>query len=694
MFVFSIPKPCPAAGLLVLLLGAAGCRPRESAAPPEPDPGQSLTLLAGAAGGAGNRDGAGAEARFNQPHSVAVDAQGNLYVADCPNNTIRKVSPAGVVSTLAGTPGVTGSADGLGGAASFNAPTGVAVDAQGNLFVADCLNATIRRITPDGRVTTLAGTPGVRGSADGGGAAASFDGPLGVAVDPAGDVVVADTGNAVIRKVTAAGVVSTLAGTAGTPGSADGTGAAARFTTPFGVAVDGSGLIYVADANDTIRRITPAGGVTTLAGMPGMAGSTDGSGSAARFGSPFGVAADAQGQVYVADTDNHVIRRITPTGTVTTLAGTPGVPGSVDGAGGAARFNRPLGVAVDGMGTVYVADFGNTALRRIAPGGDVATLAGAALGMGSADGGGAAAGFQAPSGVAVDLQGNVFVADAGNHTIRKVTPAGLVTTLAGMAGNEGSADGVGAAARFREPHGVAVDGAGNVLVADSGNSTLRRITPAGLVTTLAGSAGHPGTADGTGSAARFAGPLGVVLDAAGNLLVADSGNHTIRRVTPAGLVTTLAGGPGLAGSQDGAGSAARFNFPVGLAMDASGNLYLADSGNQTLRVLTPSGAVRTVAGTPGLPGSQDGPGSLASFNDPRGLALGADGCLYVADEGNDTLRRVTPEGDVSTFAGVAGVAGTVPGPLPAGLSAPEGIAFDPLTGGLILSLPNAILSIR
>jgi sugar lactone lactonase YvrE len=185
----------------------------------------------------------------------------------------------------------------------------------------------------------------------------------------------------------------------------------------------------------------------------------------------------------------------------------------------------------------------------------------------------------------------------------------------------------------------------------------------------------------------------VALDGDGNLLVADSGNDTIRRVTPAGVVTTLAGAAGVAGSVDGSGTAARFNFPVGLAMDGAGNLYVTDSGNQTLRLCSPGGAVTTLAGCPGLPGGQDGTGGTAGFNDPRGVAMGGDGCLYVADPGNDTLRRVTPGGVVTTLAGVAGVAGTTLGDLPAGLSAPDGVAFDPANGGIILSLPNAILAI-
>ena len=294
-------------------------------------------------------------------------------------------------------------------------------------------------------------------------------------------------------------------------------------------------------SNNTIRKITPAGVVSTLAGLAGSSGSADGTGSAARFCYPYGVAVDGSGNVYVADTDNYTIRKITPAGVVSTLAGLAGSSGSADGTGSAARFDYPYGVAVDGSGNVYVADSGNNTIRKITPAGVVSTLAGMAGSSGSADGTGSAARFNYPTGVAVDGSGNVYVADTGNNTIRKITPAGVVSTLAGTAGSSGSADGTGSAARFYYPYGVAVDGSGNVYVADNDNYTIRKITPAGVVSTLAGLAGSSGSADGTGSAARFYYPYGVAVDGSGNVYVADTDNDTIRKITPAGVVSTLAG---------------------------------------------------------------------------------------------------------------------------------------------------------
>lgn len=302
-------------------------------------------------------------ARFNSPAGVAVDANGVVYVADTGNHTIRKIA-GDVVSTLAGSPGLDGSANGTGGAARFFDPTGVAVDSAFNVYVADSGNHTIRKITPAGVVTTLAGAPGAAGSTNGTGGAARFKGPRAVAVDNAINVYVADTLNHTIRKIAPNGTVTTLAGLPSTSGSANGTGSAARFFHPQGVAVDNSFNVYVADTfNDTIRKITPSAAVSTLAGKAGVIGSSDGLAANARFFTPIGISVGISGALFVADADNQLIRKITAAGVVRTVGGVPGAVSSANGTGSAARFNSPQGVAVDGAGRVFVGDAGNNLIR-------------------------------------------------------------------------------------------------------------------------------------------------------------------------------------------------------------------------------------------------------------------------------------------------------------------------------------------
>jgi sugar lactone lactonase YvrE len=323
--------------------------------------------------------------------------------------------------------------------------------------------------------------------------------------------------------------ISAIAGQT-TAGSANGTGTGAQFNVPSGIAIDGSGNMYIADTgNDTIRVITPAGVVSTLAGTPGVPGSTNATGAAALFNGPNRLAVDASGNVYVADTQNHLIRKITPGGVVSTLAGTAGVIGSTDGPGATALFHFPEGVAVDGSGNVYVADTYNNTIRMITPAGVVSTLAGTASTVGgSSDGTGAAAQFALPIGIAVDGSGNLYVADSGNYLIRKITPGAVVTTLAGTVGVTGSADGIGTAAQFFTPEGITVDGSGNVYVTDRHNDTIRFITPVGVVTTLAGIPGVVGTANLTGAAALFNQPNGIAVDASQNIYIADTHNNLIR----------------------------------------------------------------------------------------------------------------------------------------------------------------------
>jgi len=675
-----------------------------------------VTLFAGTAGTFGSTDAVGTAARFNFPNSLAIDASGNLYVADELNNAVRKIAPDGTVTTLAGLAGVAGGAvDATGSAARFNDPCSVSVDGSGNVYVADYKNQLIRKISSAGAVTTVAGAMSVAGALDGVGynlTPTLFFNPSSTTVDGAGNVYVADTANGVIRKITSAGVTSLLAGNVLAVGSADGTGSLATFNAPSGVASDAVGNVYVADtANHLIRKVDPAGVVTTFAGTAGVAGSTDAVGTAASFNFPTGIAIDSGNTLYVADYENHVIRKITSDGTVSTLAGLAGNKGSADGTGGAARFNFPRSVAVNSAGTVYVADSGNNTIRTISPGGAVLTLAGSAA-SGSADGIGTAARFNGPGGIAVgSSSSNIFVSDSGNSTIRMVTVAGVVTTIGGTAGLTSNLDGAGTAARFDHPAGLSVDASGNLYIADIRNQTIRKGSttsssspgPGGPVSTggtggtgggtgptgingNGGTGGSGGTNTGSGFLLK---PVGVTNNPSGGLYVADTANNSIKAIASDGTVTVLAGKDGTAGSTDGTGTAASFNNPTGIVIDSAGNLYVCDTNNGTVRKVTSAGVVTTLAGSASSRGSQDGTGSAASFVNPTGIAMNSAGDIFVTDSTNDTIRKITTAGVVTTFAGVAKSVGDVDG---AGTAArfnnPMGVTINTTTNYLYVADTN------
>ena len=648
---------------------------------------QPISTVAGYAGKSGT-DGVGSSARFNHPHGMAIDANGNIYVADTLNHTIRKITPGGAVITIAGFAGVSGSVNDFGSNARFNKPEGVAVDGAGNIYVADTGNHTIRQIAPNGLVSTIAGQAGVSGNQTGSGANARFNQPIGIAVGNSGVLYIADYGNGVVRqisggvvstfavvtapegltvgsggvvyvaehgsstilKISSGGSISTLAGNAYTYGSSDGSGTNAVFNYPAAVAVDSGGTVYAADSlNHTVRKITSLGAVSTFAGRAGVSGYSNGTGTNAFFNQPHGIVVDATLNVYVSDTENGSIRKITPAGVVTTFAGSASAS-FADGKRGAVRFAMPLGVAADVGGIIYIADTQNSVIRAMTPNGQVATVAGFPGVFGSVNGSVTNAQFNAPQGIAVDSSGNLYVADTGNSLIRKIGLGGTVTTLAGSTGNQGYVDGTGTAAEFNQPRGVAIGTSGNIYVADTLNHVIRQISSGGVVTSIAGLGENYGSADGTNSTARFNHPSGIATDGQGNIYVADSLNHTIRRITSSGpnrVTTTIAGYPGLSGSVDGTNNTARFFAPRAVAVDGLLNVYVVDSGNHALRKITPNGTnwvVTTIAGSAGLNGSADGVGSAVRFDDPIGLTIDASGFLYVADAANNTIRvnRILP----------------------------------------------------
>lgn len=602
------------------------------------------TTIAGSIGGPGMSDGVGAGARLNYPTSLALASDGSFYLADRYNHSVRRLTPEGVVTTVAGNADVPGDADGTGRAATFRGLSGIAINADGLIFIADTENQTIRTMTPGGVVTTLAGRAGVLGSTDGALSEARFRYPSGLAFDQAGNLFVADSGNHTIRKITRDGRVSTLAGRAGEYGHVNGTGGDARLNSPFGIVVAPDGTLYVSEDSNIIRRVSQTGAVSDVAGSWEFDGGADGVGIEARFDTPRGLVMDANGDLIVADHSNYALRRVTTAGVVTTIAGALGQSGYRDGPAAEARFNAPWGLALDAQGALYIAEYWNMTVRRLDLSGDVVTVAGAPLASGRTDGVGTAARFDYPQATAVDAAGTVFVADSYNNSIRKIARDGTVTTIVGLS------------AGFWSPAGIVVAPDGVLYVADRGNEVIQRVAQDGTVTVWAGQKGRSGSTDGARTSARFSGPEGMEIDAAGNIYVADSNNFTIRKITPQGTVSTVAGRAGEHGSADGPGAQARFFDVSDVALDAAGNLYVSDTSNHIVRKITADGMVSTIAGRAGQEGLVDGPAMEARFSRVQGVAVDRTGNVFVSERNTGSLiRKITPEGMVSTVGGKVGL---------------------------------------
>ena len=559
---------------------------------------------------------------------------GALIISDTENNDIRQIDPStAAVQTIAGASGQTGTADAVGLDARFNEPEGLALDGSGQLFIADTNNDTIRALALDGRaVTTVAGLPSGGGTADGVGPAAEFNTPRALAFDGAGTLYVIDSINQSVRKLDpTTRAVSTLA-TFGTPGLGP---------VPQGIALDGSDVLVSlagggALLDSRIVRVTADGTVTTLAGSDAAQGFVDAVGTDARFNGPAGLLNDGAGTLYVADEHNAVIRAVDlATAAVRTYAGAKS-SGSADAAGGQARFLAPGGLAADDR-TVYVADTGNDTLRAIdLATGEVTTVAGAVGQAGVVDGAAGDARFDHPQGVALDSAARaLYVADTQNRRIRRVDlAAGTVTTLA-YGPPPGEAFG-----GFDAPSGLAFD-AGHLYVTDYTDDAVVAIDlQKQEISTLAGHFGIPGRADGVGAAAAFYGPLGIAADGAGHLYVADDLDETIRAIDIAtATVSTLAGQPVIGGSSDGVGAAAHFHYPSGVVADGKGNLFVSDSFNNTVRRIdVAAGAVTTVIGTVGLSGVRLG-ALPAQLSQPSALALIPNGDLLLVSENSVLLAH-------------------------------------------------------
>jgi uncharacterized protein (TIGR03437 family) len=600
-----------------------------------------ITTIAGTglAGYAGD-DGPATMAQINLPYGLAADLIGNVYIADLGNNRVRRIGLDGSMTTVAGT-GVKGSLGdgGLAVNAQLMVPRNVAVDAAGNLYISEFEGHRIRKVTPDGKIATIAGT-GVSGFFGDGGLAinAQIAYPSGITVDHSGNVYFADSQNQRIRKILPGGIISTVLG--GT--------ATIALLTPVAVAVDAAGDIYVGDSSDMVRSYSVAGSWNIVAGTGATGFAGDGGlASKALLTDPRDLALDLAGDLLIADGIR--IREVNLQGIIQTVAG-DGYLHAV-GDGGLATnavLNQPLGVALDRLGNLYIADTGTQRIRQVAASGIIETFAGTGVaGYVSDSVPAAAAALNSPMGVMADAYANVYIADTSNHRIREVVTNGLITTFAGTGtGGSGMQNLPAAQTQLSGPRGVCGSVGGVIYIVDTANHRVLRAPIGGLVQTVAGN-GTAGLA-GDGGPARTAEldqPGACALDSAGNLFIADTGNHRIAKVNTSGIISTVAG-TGVAGvSADGvAAVAAALNTPRGLAVDDNGNIFIADTGNNLIRQVTPDGTIHTIAGQAGGGFSGDGGMAVSALlNGPAGMVEDGSGALYFADTNNNRVRRLVPQ---------------------------------------------------
>ena len=719
----------------------------------------------------GGDEGPATSATICQPYGVAVDNSGNVFIADTYNHRIRKVNSSGIISTIVGngTPSFSGDG-GQSVNATVNSPTGVAVDATGNIFIADSGNYRIRMIRPNGIISTVAGNGNAGFSGDGRPAInASFNTTRSVAVDTAGNIYIADIYNTRIRKVDTSGIISTITG--GSYGfSGDGGPAVdAQISNSYGVNVDAIGNVYFVDTyNNRVRKIDTTGIISTIAGngTGGFAGD-GGAPSSAQLNGPYGVTVDAMGNVYIADTNNQRIRKVQestlnfgtiPVGhtsatqnlylevqngvsvssitvpqseggaqeyVIGTVSGCPllvtlsantvctvpitfapaypglrGVPlvvtasvgtfsfsligiglsaqtvispGIIDtvagngnsvfgGDGGpasSAGMLTPSGVARDKAGNMYIATY-DARIRKVDRSGTITTVAGNGTTCPDpttpcGDGGKATdAQFVQPYNVAVDEAGNFYISDINGLRVRKVNLNGTITTVAGN--GTACADytspcgdgGLGTNANLGYPYGIAFDSSGNLYITEETGNRIRKLSPSGTISTIAGTgaAGFSGDGGPATSATMFH-PLGIAVDAANNVYIADAGNQRIRKVEAAtGLITTIAGGgsTGIIAANGAPATSVILSLPVAVAVDAGGSFYVVDFGLHAIdKVDSATGTIRRIAGVPGTPGNSGDGGSATSaeLNGPQAIALDSSGAQYIADSSNNRVRRVT-----------------------------------------------------
>jgi len=584
--------------------------------------------------------GAAVRASVLSPAAVAVDPSGNVYFSDIAANTIRKISPEGIITRIAGTGIASFSGDGgQATGASLNHPYALAFNA-GYLYIADTDNYRVRRIAPTGIITTVVGTGVNAGTRLGGlGITSPVASPYGLVFDAIGNLYISEYGLDRVLKLDPALNLTLFAGSGEQGETGDGGSALlATLNGPSGLAMDSAGSVFVADQNGNRIRKIANGIITTVAGSgpPGFFG--DGSIPLnAQFAYPFGLAFDPAGRLYICDPQNHRVRRIDfSTPVIITVAGGAGALGD-NGAARDALLFTPAGAVLDGAGNFYFADSDHHRIRKITPAGVISTVAGNGTGGFSGDGGDARnAQLRNPQGLALDAAGNLVIADTNNNRIRRVNASGTIQTIAGSGVRSFSGDGGAAVlAGLNRPIGIAFDFQSGFYIADTDNNRIRRVNATGQISTFAGTNTPEVLGDnGLATSAGLSSPFAVAVDNAGNVYIADSFHNRVRKVAVTGIITTVAGNAAVLPSLD---------LPTALALDPAGNLYIADAFNGQVRQVSPAGVAVTLAGSGGLGFDGDGYSALlAQIAFPSGIAIDKNGAIYIADLDNHRIRKSTP----------------------------------------------------
>jgi trimeric autotransporter adhesin len=588
---------------------------------------------------------------FGSPNSVAVDARGNRYASFGNLNVVVRIdATTGLMTTIAGNGSAGYNGDNIAAtSAELSYPQGVAVDSLENVYIADYGNKRIREVSK-GIITTIAGNdPSGYSGDDGPANSADLAGPIGIAVDPRGNVYISDVQRNVVRKISN-GIITTIAGNGTSGHSGDGGPAtSAQLAAPLAIAVDFSGNLYIADSGTNQIREVSNGIITTIAGngAKGYAGD-NGPATSAQLSQPSGLAVDSAGNLYIADINNNVVRQVS-NGIITTIAGN-GISGFAgdNGPATAAELRNPGGVAIDSFGNLYIADCSNNPIREVSKG-IITSVAGNGTNGFNGDGVATSAELNSARGIAIDSSGNIYISDMFNNRIREISN-GVIMTIAGNGTYGYSGDnGPATSAQLRDPEGVAVDSQGSVYIADSWNCLIRKISH-GIITTIAGNgtSGYSGDS-GPATSAQLNSPRGIAIDAQGTIYIADTGNNRVRKVAN-GIISTIAGnGDADYGGDNGPATSAAINYPLGVAVDSGGNVYIADTSNNRVREVS-NGIITTIAGSDASAIGDNGPATSAAINYPLGVAVDSGGNVYIADEGNSRIRRVS-NGIITTIAG-------------------------------------------